>query len=202
MATALVTVNLRVSGHRWSAAHKAVDEIKTWLAGEAASPPATVADATSQALDMVCGAVAGAIVNMLKRNGYRWSRTDHVLCDILASVTHAMQKCRAQFQLYVKHIVTTVLASRQEQGRRTIPEPVARVAAQFAVNAIVKLSPVRQFDDLLRATRILAVATCPDPEQHRNVTIYCLMPLENFVLSAATKQELTRTLPPRWMGSA
>jgi hypothetical protein len=48
-----------------------------------------------------------------------------------------------------------------------IPEPLTTVASQAAVNALTKLSVVRQFDDLLRGTRILAVMVCPDPEHHR-----------------------------------
>jgi hypothetical protein len=82
-----------------------------------------------------------------------------------------------------------------------IPEPIVRVTAQAAVNAIMSLSAARQFDDLLRATRILAIATCPDPKRHRSVAIYCLVPLETFVLSTSTKQELTRALPRGWMSS-
>ena len=78
---------------------------------------------------------------------------------------------------------------------------VARVAAQAAVNALMTLSPARQFDDLLRAMRILAVATCPAPEYHKTVASCCLKPLETFVLSSVTKQELTRALPSGWMSS-
>jgi hypothetical protein len=167
---------------------KAADEIKDWLTGVAADPPTTVATATNQAVDALCDKVASAIVNALHRNGYHWSSADHVLCDFLAAAA--------------EHIVSTILASRREQKRQAIPEPVVRVAAQAAVNALMKLSPAREFDDLLRAMRILAVATCPAPEQHRSVAIYCLAPLETGVLSSAMKQELTRALPPGWMNSS
>jgi hypothetical protein len=192
----------RVSGRRRTAMGKATDEIKGWLTGVAADPPSTVAAATSQAVDALCDKVASAIVNTLHRKGPRWSDADHVLCDFLAAAAHAMEKFRDQFQHYVEHIVATVLASRRGQKRQAIPEPVARVAAQAAVNALMKLTPAREFDDLLRAMRILAVATCPAPEQHRSVAIYCLAPLETGVLSSAMKQELTRALPPGWMGSS
>jgi hypothetical protein len=181
---------------------KAADEIKDWLTGVAADPPTTVATATNQAVDALCDKVASAIVNALHRNGYHWSSADHVLCDFLAAAARAMQTFRDQFQHQVEHIVSTILASRREQKRQAIPEPVVRVAAQAAVNALMKLSPAREFDDLLRAMRILAVATCPAPEQHRSVAIYCLAPLETGVLSSAMKQELTRALPPGWMNSS
>lgn len=169
---------------------KAADDIKDWLTSVGADPPTTVAAATNQAVDALCDKVASAIVNALHRNGYHWSPADHVLCDFLAAAARAMQTFRDQFQHQVEHIVSTILASRREQKRQGIPEPVVRVAAQAAVNALMKLSPAREFDDLLRAMRILAVATCPAPEQHRSVAIDCLAPLETGVLSSAMKQEL------------
>jgi hypothetical protein len=179
----------------------AIDEIKDWLTGVAADPPTTSTAATSQAIDAISGAVASAIVNKLNRNGYRWSHADHVLCEFLAATACAMQKFRDQFQRYVEYLVSAILASRRGQKRRVIPEPVVRVAAQAAVNALTKLSPVREFDDLLRAMQILAIATCPAPEHHKAVTNCCLKPMETFVLSSVTKQELTRALPRGWMSS-
>jgi len=167
----------------------------------AADPPTTINAATSQAIDALSNAVASAIVNALNRNGYRWSHADHVLCDFLASAACAMQKFRDQFQHHVEYIVSAVLSSRRWQKRRVIPEPIVRVAAQAAVNALTTLSPAREFDDVLRAMRILAIATCPAPEHHKTVASCCLKPMETFVLSSVTKQELTRALPRGWMSS-
>lgn len=79
-----------------------------------------------------------------------------------------------------------------------IPEPLAAVAAQAAVNALMKLSAIRQFDDLLRATRILAIMTCPAPEHHRAVVLYCMNPLGKEILSDAIRQELADSLPRGW----
>lgn len=191
----------RVSGRSRTAMGKAIDEIEGWLTGVAADPPTTVTAATSQAIDAVSGVVASAIVNALNRNGYRWSHADHVLCEFLAATACAMQKFRDQFQRYVEHMVSAILAARRGQKRRVIPEPVARAAAQAAVNALMKLSPAREFDDLLRAMRIMAIATCPAPERHKAVASCCLKPMETFVLSSVMKQELTRTLPRGWMSS-
>ena len=91
---------------------KVANKIKDWLVGVAAAPPTSVAAATSQAVDAASNAVASAIVNALKRNGYSWSRSDHVLCDFLAAAACAMQKFRDQFQRQVAHMVSTVLASQ------------------------------------------------------------------------------------------
>lgn len=82
-----------------------------------------------------------------------------------------------------------------------MPEPLARVAAQAAVDALTKLSVIRQFDDLLRATRILPVTMCPAPENHKAVVLYCLSPLEKDILSDATKQALVDSLPRGWTNS-
>jgi hypothetical protein len=149
----------------------------------------------------VSDTVANAVVDALNRNGYQWTDADHVVCDFLAATARAMQKLQDQLDRAVAHMVSAILASRRRDHRPVIPEPLATVAAQAAVNALTKLSVVRHFDDLLRATRILAVMMCPAPEQHRAVVLYCLNPLEKDILSDATRQALTDSLPRGWMSS-
>ena len=63
----------------------------------------------------------------------------------------------------------------------------------------MKLPPARQFSDLLRAVRLLAISICPAPEQHRSVVQCCLSPLEIYVLSDVIKQDLKDKLPRGWM---
>jgi hypothetical protein len=96
-------------------------------------------------------------------------------------------------------MVSAVLTARRREHRPVIPEPLATVAAHAAVNALMKLSAIRQFDDMLRATRILAIMTCPAPEQHRAVALYCMNPLGKEILSDAIRQELTASLPRGWI---
>src|ERR1035438_8631662 len=102
----------RPTNTRRSVMGKVATKIKDWLVGVAAGPPTSAAAPTSQAVDAASNAVASAIVNVLKRNGYSWSRSDHVLCDFLAAAACAMQEFRDQFQRHVAHIVSTVLSAQ------------------------------------------------------------------------------------------
>jgi hypothetical protein len=172
-------------------------ELESWLASVAASPPDSVSAVTLQNVGMVSDAVAAAVVNALHRNGYRWTDADHVICDFLAAAAHVMQEVQDRLSQAVTHMVSAILTARQREGRPAIPQPLATVAAQAAVNALTNLSAVRQFDDLLRATRILAIITCPAPEDHRAVIVYCLKPLEKGLLSDAIRQEIMNSLPRR-----
>jgi hypothetical protein len=168
---------------------RAKTELESWLATAAANPPDSFSAATAQTVGMVSDAVANAVVDALHRNGYHWSGTDHVICTFLAATARTMQQFEDQLDRAVERIVTAVLTSKEP--RPSIPKSVAEVAAQAAVNALSKLSAVQNFDDLLRATRILAVTACPAPEHHRAVVRYCLVPLEKEVLSDATTQAIT-----------
>ena len=43
--------------------------------------------------------------------------------------------------------------------------------------------------------------SCPAPEHHKAVVLYCLSPLEKDILSNATKQALVDSLPRGWTNS-
>jgi hypothetical protein len=178
---------------------RAKTELESWLATAAASPPDSASAVTEQTVGMISDEVARAIVDALNRSGYHWTDADHVVCAFLAAAAHAMQKVQDQLEQAVALIVADILAARPGGRRPEISALLAKVAAQAAVNALLKLSAVRQFDDLLRATRILAIMTCPAPEQHRAVVLYCLNPLETDILSDAIRQELMASLPRKWM---
>jgi hypothetical protein len=178
---------------------RAETELEDWLAAAAASPPDSVAAVTEQTVGMVSDAVANAVVGALNRNGYAWTEGEHVVCDFLAAAAQAMQQLQDQLNRAAEYMVTAVLTASSKDHRPAIPEPLVRVAAQAAVNALTKLSVVHHFDDLLRATRILAVMTCPAPEHHRAVVLYCLSPLEKDILSDATRQAAMDSLPRGWI---
>jgi len=177
---------------------RAKTALESWLATAAVSPPDSVPAVTEQTIGMISDAVAGAVVDALERNGYQWTNADHVICDFLAAAARAMQEVQDQLEQAVAHMVSAILTARQREHRSAIPEPLAAVAAQAAVNALMKLSAIRQFDDLLRATRILAIMTCPAPEHHRAVVLYCISPLGKEILSDAIRKELTDSLPRGW----
>lgn len=189
----------RRAAGRSAAMSRAKAEIKTWLAAAAASPPGDVPAATDQAIGMISDAVADAVVKSLNQNGFRWTEADHILCDFLAAVARAMQEVQDHFEQAVTHVVSAVLTARDKEHRSVVPEPLAEVASQAAINALMRLSAAQHFDNLLRATRVLAVMTCPDPEHHRAVVLYCLNPLEKDIVSDVTRQQLTDSLPRGWI---
>jgi hypothetical protein len=180
---------------------RAKADLRSWLVATAATAPDSAQAVTAQTINMVSDSVATAVVDALNRHGYHWANGDHVVCDFLAAAAHTMQDLQDQFNRAVTHMVSAILASRRRDHRQAIPKPLATVAAQAAVNALTQLSAVRHFDDLLRATRILAVTMCPASEHHRAVVLYCLSPLEKGILSDATRRALTDALPRGWMAS-
>lgn len=186
-----------VGGRHSKAVTQARAEIESWLAAAVASPPDSIQAMTGQTVSMASDAVANAIVNALHSNGYYWSDEDHVLCAFLAAAAQAMQQLQDRLEHAVSQIVTAVLATPRQQ-QRSIPAMLARIAAQAAVDELMRLAAVQHFDNLLRAIRILAVTRCPDPLHHRAVAQYCLSPLGKEVLSDATRQELLSSLPRGW----
>lgn len=178
---------------------RAKAELQEWLADAAVSPPVSFEAVTEQTVGQVSDAVASAVVKALNQDGYDWKEAGHVVCDFLASAARAMQEVQDEFEHAVTRIVSAVLTARKGERRPLIPEPVAVVAAQAAVNALMKLSAIRHFDDLLRATRISAIMRCPAPEHHRAVVLYCLSPLAQAVLSDETRQYLMDSLPRGWI---
>jgi hypothetical protein len=125
-----------------------------------------------------------------------------MLCDFLAAIACAMQRFQNRVQRNVRYIVSAILKSRKKGKRPIIPKPVVSIAAKAGVDALTNLlenlPPARQFNDVLRAIRILAISVCPAPEQHETVALCCLSPLEVYVLSGAIKQELKDELPRGW----
>jgi hypothetical protein len=106
-----------------------------------------------------------------------------------------MQEMLDQFDKAVAQMVTTILTSREQDGRSAIPEPIVNIAAQATVNALTRLTITQQFDGLLRATRILAITVCPEPEQHQAVKRYCVDPLGKDWVSNAIQAQVNDSLP-------
>lgn len=148
---------------------------------------------------MVSQAAANAIADTLQSHDCHWSREDHVLCVYLAAIARAMQELEDQFEHAVSQIVLAVLTVRRGEHRPPVPEPLARITAQAAVDALSRLTVIQHFEYVLRAVRVLAVMRCPFPEQHRAVALYCLGPLGGDVLSDVAREELVSALPRGWI---
>lgn len=139
--------------------------------------PAVDKDAASQ--------IADAITASLKANGWPRSKwRSHLLCAALSATAHAMEAGEDLAKTLVTQGVTTALTSAG------IPGPVADMAARAALDALMKLTPYRHWDDVHRGVQFLAVALCPAVENHPEVVEYCLRPLASEYLSDVLQQEL------------
>jgi uncharacterized membrane protein len=169
-------------------AQKEIDDLLD--AAVNAVPIASVVTLVSAADAYVADQVADAITSTLEAHGCSrasWQR--HLLCDALAGVAQAMQAGEDLASAAVTKSVTAALVSGG------MPHLAADLAARAATDTLMKLTPVRHWDDVRRALQMLAVSTCPNVADHPEVERYCLEPLASELLSSAIQQELAQSLP-------
>jgi hypothetical protein len=133
----------------------------------------------------VADQVADAITATLQAHGCpRGDWQSHLLCGALTAAAHAMKAGEDLARTAVTEGVTAALTSSG------IPRLAAGLAARAAVDTLMKLAPVRHWEDLRRAVQLLAVSMCPNVADHPAVEQYCLRPLASELLSDAIKEEL------------
>lgn len=155
-----------------------------------AAPADSAATLVSAAEADAAGQVADAITATLEGHGCprgRWQ--SHLLCGALAAVAQAM---KAGEDLAKSAVTASVRAALTACG---IPRLAAGLAGRAATDALMKLTPVRHWEDLRRAVQLLAVSMCPDVADHPEVEQYCLRPLASELLSSAIQEELAPSLP-------
>jgi hypothetical protein len=155
-----------------------------------AAPVDSAAALVSAADADVAGQVADAITATLEAHGCprgRWQ--SHLLCGALAAVTQAMKAGEDLARTAVTEGVTAALAAGG------IARSAARLAGRAATDMLMKLTPVRRWEEVRRTVQLLAVSMCPDVEDHPEVEQYCLRPLASEMLSSAIQQELAESLP-------
>jgi hypothetical protein len=154
-----------------------------------AAPVDSAATLVSAADADVAGQVADAITAALEANGCpRGSWQSHLLCGALAAVAQAMKAGEDLARTAVTEAVTAALAARG------MPRLAAGLAGRAAADMLMKLAPVRHWEDVRRAVELLAVSMCPNAD-HPEVEQYCLRPLASEVLSSAIQEELAESLP-------
>jgi hypothetical protein len=148
--------------------------------------PVNSAAGLASAVDAdAAGQVADAITNSLKANGWPPSKwRNHLLCGALAAIALAMDAAEDKAKELITQGVATALTSAG------VPGPVAAMAAGAAADALTKLPSYKQWDNVRRGVRILAVSVCRAVENHPAVVNYCLLPLASEKLSDAIQQEL------------
>ena len=155
-----------------------------------AAPVDSAATLVSAAEVAAARQVSDAITASLEAHGCsrgRWQ--SHLLCGALAAVAQAMKAGEDLAKGAVTAGVRTALTACG------VPRLAAGLAGRAATDALMKLTPVRHWEDLRRAVQLLAVSMCPDVAEHPEVEQYCLRPLASELLSSAIQEELAESLP-------
>jgi len=134
------------------------------------------------------------------RRKLRKTAADHFCCELLAQLACAMDRTGDAFDSMPEQIAKAICAARASDGRARMEEAITEIAVKAMLDGIKKLPPVRHLQDLSRATKILAVLTCPAPEKHRSVVACCVVPMERDIISAEAKEKLVKLLPADWRG--
>ena len=169
-----------------------IDQIVDWLT---ANP--TVKDQ----VDSIAEIVGAQSVKAFNQYGHATSwpqlKLNHFLCGLLASLACAIDEFKQQLDRVPDRVISLILGSR---NGLTLDAVAVRVAVHAAWRLISQLPVFGQVDNLLRATRIAAVLTCPDPDAHEEVLRYCLCPLGGNVISEVTEEEIRDHLPSQING--
>jgi len=159
-------------------------------AAVSAAPVDSAAALVSAADADVAGQVADAITATLEAHGCpRGNWQNHLLCGALAAVAQAMKAGEDLAKTAVTEGVTAALTAG---GMPRLP---AGLAGRAATDTLMKLTPVRHWEDVRRAVQLQAVSICPNVAEHPEVEQYCLRPLASNLLSSAIQRELAESLP-------
>jgi hypothetical protein len=161
----------------------AQEQLRDLLDAAVNAAPVDSAATVVSAVDAdIANQIADAITTTLEVCGYpRGSRQSHLLCGALAAVAQAMTAGEDLARAAVTKGVTAALVVRG------MTPSAASLVGRAAADTLMKLTPVRHWEDVRRAVQLLAASTCPnDPE----VEQYCLQPLVSELLSSSIQKEL------------
>lgn len=79
-----------------------------------------------------------------------------------------------------------------------VVDVVSKATVEEIDKLIENVPAAREFDNLHRAVRILAIITCPAPEKHKSVICCCLKPLGEPIINGAAEEKLKAAMP-EWM---
>jgi hypothetical protein len=187
----------------------AMSSVIDWLAGQIASPPASIPATTEQIAEAVGQLLSGDVVRALdqslsaaERHAERIALADHFFCALLAELAHAIQQFGKEFDQAAEKIASAIIEARAAQGRSPLPDFLVRLAVRTTVaglNKIVsRLALVGYVKELERAIQVLAILMCPAPERHKAVVQYCIDPLGQPIISDEIRDRLLQSMPG-WM---
>lgn len=214
----------RASEHAWKDANRpqskrrptlrrsraAVDaakaDITDWLAISLVDSPCSPAELVESLGGIVSTDVFDALCDALGTTNSNKVRAEyaqkHFFCALMAELACSMQEFKDNLDQAIKKVAASLINYSIAKKNVKIPVVVADTASEAAVEGMHKLienmPAVRNFNDLHRAVRILAIMMCPAPEKHKAVICCCLKPLGAPIVSAIAEERL-KTAMPDWM---
>ncbi len=192
---------------RFARAREAVSDlaradITDWLATEALTPggAALTSDITGSIGSYIADKVLPETESTADdKRELSEAMTDHFWCDLLAQFACSMNRLNEEFDKAPDLIVSAIHAARQQDERSAIADITVQVAVKSLVKGIRELPGVRHFDDVVKATKMLASFICPEPEKHRAVVECCISSLGRDIITDEVTGYLRQVLPKEWM---
>lgn len=170
---------------------EALSEIADWLAKN---------PSVKEQAEAIADIIGEQAVKVLTEHGYALTRREltssHFICAVLAAIARAIDEFQKQLDKVPDRVISLITGAGSDSALKDI---AVHVIVRSSWRAISGLPIFSQVSTLLRATRIAAILTCPAPDQHAEVVRYCLYPLAEELISAATLQRLREFLPQGWL---
>ncbi len=201
-SSGLVGSEPRMAHESESAAPESITESSGWPQGEIDIAVVdyveqfgnVIAKSTYQELDQ---AFQGVDLKEAREN-----LTKHFWCDLFVALAQAIEKFQAQLDKIPKYVKKLIYKSSKQARRSRVTRFVIGFAVDKAWSAFTNLPifhvVIPPIGNILRALRILAILTCPAPEQHKEVRDECIKPLGKEILSTETKDRLKAVLMKDW----
>jgi hypothetical protein len=181
-------------------------DIIDWLAASLVDSPSSLAELVEGLGHIVSTDIFDAFCDALGVKNSNKVRVEyakkHFFCALLAELACSMQEFKNDLDRAIKKVATSVINYSIAKKNIRSSAFVADTTSQATVDGINKLidnMPVaRNFNDLQRAVRVLAVMTCPAPEKHEAVIRCCLKPLGEPIVGQLAQESLKAAMPD-WM---
>ncbi len=146
-----------------------------------------LADSVGAALDRHCG--------HNRRTRLEQALGGHFLCSLFAALA-----CLAdEVQDRVPQAAEAIIEGRSLRDRFAVKVAV-QTAWDAATEVAQRLPIVSQMGHVILYARVLALVTCPDPENHEDVRRCCFNRLAQDALDESVKRLLAKAVPPSWTG--
>jgi hypothetical protein len=118
----------------------------------------------------------------------------HLICGVLVMVVQALEPL-AEADQQIAEAFTQPTRPHQVD----LPEMIVIKLVRGTISRLIQSigHTLIQAKAALRLLRICAIAACPDPNRHPEITHHCIAPLTGEAVNAATMSQLTHIqLPP------